>query len=137
LGKLTANKLLTMILGGAGGSGGFSLGSLNIPGFASGGEHRGGLRLVGEAGPELEAVGPARYWSNADLNGAAGGGFHQTVNITNNAGVDVETRTSDDGRVLEVLIERAEARLADGLARGTGLVGRTLENAYGLTRKGR
>jgi len=34
------------------------------PSFAMGGMHAGGLRLVGERGPELEATGPARYWSN-------------------------------------------------------------------------
>lgn len=31
--------------------------------FANGGLHTGGLRLVGERGPELEFTGPARYWS--------------------------------------------------------------------------
>ncbi len=37
-----------------------------IPAFAMGGLHSGGLRIVGERGPELEATGPARYWSAAD-----------------------------------------------------------------------
>ena len=37
-----------------------------IPEFAMGGLHSGGLRIVGERGPELEATGPARYWSAAD-----------------------------------------------------------------------
>ena len=36
------------------------------PAFAAGGMHSGGLRIVGERGPELEATGPARYWSAAD-----------------------------------------------------------------------
>jgi hypothetical protein len=34
-----------------------------IPGFASGGLHAGGARIVGERGPELEVTGAARYWS--------------------------------------------------------------------------
>jgi hypothetical protein len=34
-----------------------------LPAFESGGLHAGGLRLVGERGPELEVTGPARYWS--------------------------------------------------------------------------
>lgn len=34
-----------------------------IPAFAAGGLHYGGLRLVGERGPELEISGPARYLS--------------------------------------------------------------------------
>lgn len=33
----------------------------NIPAFAAGGDHWGGIRLVGERGPELELTGPARY----------------------------------------------------------------------------
>ncbi len=38
-----------------------------VPGFASGGMHRGGLRIVGERGPELESTGPSRITSNSDL----------------------------------------------------------------------
>lgn len=38
--------------------------SLNaVPQFEMGGQHYGGLRLVGERGMELEATGPARYFS--------------------------------------------------------------------------
>lgn len=33
------------------------------PGFASGGDHPGGLRIVGERGPELEATGPSRIFN--------------------------------------------------------------------------
>lgn len=42
-----------------------SIGS-GIPAFASGGFHSGGLRLVGENGPELEMTGPSRIFSNND-----------------------------------------------------------------------
>ena len=40
----------------------FKLGAsfFGIPGFASGGDHSGGVRLVGERGPELEFTGPSR-----------------------------------------------------------------------------
>lgn len=34
-----------------------------IPGFAAGGLHMGGLRIVGENGPELEATGPSRIFN--------------------------------------------------------------------------
>lgn len=34
-----------------------------MPQFASGGLHDGGIRLVGERGPEVEVTGPARYWN--------------------------------------------------------------------------
>lgn len=50
-----------------------------VPAFAAGGLHAGGLRLVGEDGPELEATGPARIYSApqtrallADRGGEAG-----------------------------------------------------------------
>lgn len=49
-----------------------------LPGFASGGLHAGGLRIVGEHGPELEATGPSRIWSAAQTRGILagnGGGF--------------------------------------------------------------
>jgi hypothetical protein len=36
----------------------------DIPGFAAGGQHGGGWRLVGERGIELEATGPARYYNH-------------------------------------------------------------------------
>ncbi len=53
------------------------LAAQRAPGFASGGLHLGGLRMVGERGPELEVTGPARYWSSAQtqamLSGAGGG----------------------------------------------------------------
>ncbi|WP_435988531.1 hypothetical protein [Sulfitobacter sp. SH24] len=37
------------------------------PGFALGGNHGGGLRIVGENGPELEATGPSRIYSASQL----------------------------------------------------------------------
>lgn len=39
------------------------VGGLLTPTFAAGGMHQGGLRIVGERGPELEATGPARIWT--------------------------------------------------------------------------
>ncbi|MCE7915555.1 MAG: hypothetical protein DYH15_13000, partial [Nitrosomonas sp. PRO4] len=39
-----------------------------LPTFADGGLHSGGLRIVGERGPELEFTGPSRITSNNDLN---------------------------------------------------------------------
>jgi len=37
-----------------------------VPRFAKGGLHRGGLRIVGENGPELEYTPPSRIFNNAD-----------------------------------------------------------------------
>jgi len=42
------------------------LSELGVPGFASGGYHSGGLRIVGESGPEIEATGPAMYYDAAN-----------------------------------------------------------------------
>jgi len=52
---------------------------VQVPGFAAGGDFSGGVRMVGERGPEIEASGPARYFdaqttarimqlANADLS---------------------------------------------------------------------
>jgi hypothetical protein len=45
-----------------------------VPAFAGGGMHSGGIRLVGERGPELEATGPARYYSASQTQSMMGGG---------------------------------------------------------------
>ncbi|MBY0545280.1 MAG: hypothetical protein K2Q14_07025, partial [Gammaproteobacteria bacterium] len=44
----------------------------DIPRFANGGYHRGGLRIVGERGPELERTGPSHITSNNDLKKSIG-----------------------------------------------------------------
>lgn len=47
-----------------------------VPAYASGGDHFGGMRLVGENGPELEVTGPSRIYNAnqtaAMLNGSGG-----------------------------------------------------------------
>lgn len=39
-----------------------------VPKYAAGGAHAGGLRIVGEHGPELENTGPSRIHSNAQTS---------------------------------------------------------------------
>lgn len=57
-----------------------SLGLSNtIKAFASGGHHTGGLRLVGEQGPELEVTGPARIYSADQTRAMLGGGNDEMV----------------------------------------------------------
>ena len=52
-----------------------------IPAYAAGGTHTGGVRLVGEQGPELEVTGPARYHSASKTKTLLKGGDDgQTVN---------------------------------------------------------
>jgi hypothetical protein len=41
--------------------------------YAAGGLFSGGLRLVGERGPELEATGPSRIWSADQTRGILAG----------------------------------------------------------------
>ena len=40
---------------------------MRAKGFADGGVHTGGMRIVGERGPELEATGPSRIMSHEDM----------------------------------------------------------------------
>jgi hypothetical protein len=47
---------------------------LGIPGFASGGLFGGGLRIVGERGPELEVTGPSRIYNASQTAAMLGGG---------------------------------------------------------------
>jgi trimeric autotransporter adhesin len=47
--------------------------------FAAGGLHTGGMRIVGERGPELEMTGPARYMSNATLASMMGNGNGEEI----------------------------------------------------------
>jgi hypothetical protein len=59
-----------------------------IPAFASGGFHSGGMRLVGENGPELEATGPSRIYNAA-----------QTQSLLTSTGSDTTAR-------LEALVQQ-------------------------------
>lgn len=58
-----------------------SLRGAGIPGFANGGNHSGGLRLVGERGWEIEATGPARYWNQEQLGRVISGGSQDMAEI--------------------------------------------------------
>lgn len=68
-----AANIMQSLFGQKNASGGYNLGGGSLGsfvssigkffGFADGGYHSGGLRLVGERGPELEATGPARIYN--------------------------------------------------------------------------
>jgi len=87
-----------------------------LPRFASGGFHSGGLRLVGENGPELEATGAARIWT-AD----------QTRSMLSGGGGD------DDGETLEVLQEVRDLLVSLGYE-AKAIAGHTNKTARILTR---
>lgn len=76
-------------------------GSVGVGGYAAGGDHAGGWRIVGENGPELEATGPSRIF-NAE----------QTASMLRSGGA------SDSEVVVELRMLRAElaAALRDGMA---------------------
>ena len=51
-----------------------SVAGVTVPAFAAGGLHSGGVRLVGEYGPELEVTGPARYFNAQQTQQMLSGG---------------------------------------------------------------
>jgi len=69
-----------------------------VRGYAKGGYHSGGLRLVGERGPELEVTGPARYYSHT-----------QTADL-------LRGRGAGDGRLAEELKQLREENRAQARA---------------------
>jgi len=68
---------MTSRFGGGGGAGV----PRQVLGFASGGDHGGGLRLVGERGPELEATGPSRIFNASKTREMLSGGGGNTYYI--------------------------------------------------------
>lgn len=88
-----------------------------VAGYASGGFHRGGWRVVGERGRELEYTGPSRIFSNADTERMLSGGgpaavIYQTINAgagVNRAEFAAGLRIAKDAAVAEI-----EARVVRG-----------------------
>lgn len=66
-GSLSVEQLLAQIKKDAAANG-------ELPGFALGGVHNGGLRIVGENGPEIEATGPSRIFNAGQTADMLGGG---------------------------------------------------------------
>lgn len=81
--------LMALLKGGSGGNlGSLASAFLNfLPGFASGGDHKGGFRVVGERGPEMEFTGPSRILNANDTRRALSRGGGQQVVINVAAGV--------------------------------------------------
>lgn len=80
-----------------------------IKGYANGGNHFGGLRIVGERGPELEATGPSRIWTAHQTQAFMRGG-------NDNSAVVAELRSVK----AEVVAVKAElAAIKDEVARNT------------------
>ena len=92
-----------------------------------------GMGLMGEAGPE--AVMPLRRGPNGRLGVEMNGGG-VNVTVINNAGaqVQVEERGPND---IAVIVEQASRSIASDISRGDGMVSRSIQNAYRLSRAGR
>ena len=91
-----------------------------VPAFAAGGLHSGGLRLVGERGPELEVTGPARYFS-ADMTSRMLTAPSQGLDLAPLLAELVRLR-----RVVEVLSAERRAD-AGAIATNTGKTHRVLD----------
>lgn len=75
-----------------------------VPSFASGGDHIGGLRLVGEHGPELEVTGPARIHNATDTarilraaNSSASADLTPLVTAISSMGAAVQSAITSSG----------------------------------------
>lgn len=98
---------------------GSSVFSKLFPAFADGGYHSGGLRLVGERGPELEVTGPARIYNPAETRALLSGGGGDTINInlTIQAGVS-QTVRAEVMSMLPAIQQKVIAGVADAKKRG-------------------
>jgi hypothetical protein len=97
-----------------------------VPAFAAGGMHAGGIRLVGENGPELEVTGPARYYSAAETSRMMSGSSGSRV-----------TMPGVDGMVDELRALRKEVSMLRDEARATAInTGRTQDIMKRITKNG-
>lgn len=96
--------------------------------FAQGG-------VFAEAGPE--AVMPLTRGSDGKLGVMSHGGGAVTVNVINNSGAQTKQSERPDGRggkIIDILIEQVEAKIAGNISTGNGPVPTALQSSYGLNR---
>jgi hypothetical protein len=65
---------------------------INLPGYATGGYHTGGWRLVGEQGPELEYTGSSRIYSNSDSTKMIADAIAEALSANNGGGSNMEVK---------------------------------------------
>ncbi len=138
-----------------GGGGGFwgtlfsgIMSGLGIPGFAGGGQHGGGLRIVGENGPELEYTGPSTIvpadLTRRILSGGAPANSAQAPvvmlqpQIINNSSrqVDIEVQEVTDSRGQRQPRYVLSDAVGDGLTTPGGRGRRAMREFYGVTPTG-
>lgn len=120
--------ILGSILGGFGGgksAGGLKLGSSNfgqflwpIPKFATGGDFSGGMRLVGEHGPELEMTGPSRIFNaNQTKDILSAGKKGVSVNYSPVIQIDARADRTEVHAIVSRAVKQGNADLVDKLSR--------------------
>lgn len=97
-----------------------------IPAYAAGGDHFGGFRVVGEFGREIEATGPAKYYSASKTAEMLNGGGNSAALLTEMRAVRAELT---EMKYSNSSIAKHTRKTADGLAQinETGI--RTQETA--------
>jgi hypothetical protein len=122
-GTLTYDQLLTELIK-AGRKNGESI---KVPGFAAGGSFGGGLRMVGENGPELEVTGPSRIYDARTTAAMLNGGGSDAAVVAELRAVRAELemikantqasarRASEMGRLLERVTDGGNAMLTKEL----------------------
>jgi len=78
-----------------------------VPAFATGGTHMGGLRMVGENGPELEVTGPSRIYSAPQTRAMLSGGDNARLEML------VEKLTMEVARMRDENTQLAKNRGTD------------------------
>lgn len=138
-----------------GGGGGFwgtlfsgIMSGLGIPGFAGGGNHAGGLRIVGENGPELEYTGPSTIvpadLTRRILSGGAPANSAQAPvvmlqpQIINNTGrqMNIEVQEATDGRGQRQARYIFSDLVGDGLTTPGGRGRRAMRDFYNVNPAG-
>lgn len=111
----------------------------NLPRFADGGTHTGGLRLVGENGPELEVTGPSRIY-NASQTQSLLNSMTQSYGTSDKAALideikalrqEVATLRSQMATAHQQDLQQREA-IAEQSAQLSGNVTRTIQRAVTL-----
>lgn len=90
---------------------------LGIPGFAAGGFHSGGLRLVGEDGPELEVTGPSRIYNASQTAAMLGGGGGQAATVAELRALRGEMQSSFEfiGRHIKAVSDNTDTMANSGV----------------------
>ena len=104
------------------GSGGGIFGS--VFGFASGGHHRGGARIVGENGPELEITGPSRIYSSRDTRRILGAAGRTDISISVEAVNDAALRDriqSELDRVIPDIVAASKEGVVTDMGRPSAI----------------